>query len=209
MLRSRVLFIGAGCCLGACQLLLAQSTGTVRGVVRDVSGGIVPKASVSMVNAATQQKAQVLTTAAGTYAFAFLAPGTYSLAVEQPGFNRFQRENIAVDVAGMVEIDVTLQVGGATETVNVGAGAEQLQTNSSDLSHVVDNTMMNAVPLSSRNFTQILALSPGVTANVIDAGATGRNSVNISANGGRPWDNNVVLNGINATMRCRKGTTRG
>jgi hypothetical protein len=205
MLRSRVLSFGAGCCLAACQLLLAQSTGTVRGVVRDVSGGIVPKASVSMVNAATQQKAQVLTTAAGTYAFAFLAPGTYSLAVEQPGFNRFQRENIAVDVAGMVEIDVTLQVGGATETVNVGAGAEQLQTNSSDLSHVVDNTMMNAVPLSSRNFTQILALSPGVTANVIDAGATGRNSVNISANGGRPWDNNVVLNGMNADNAMSQG----
>ena len=55
------------------------------------------------------------------------------------------------------------------------------------------------------NFTQVLALSPGVTANVIDAGATGRNSVNISANGARPWDNNVVLNGLSADNAMSQG----
>lgn len=64
---------------------------------------------------------------------------------------------------------------------------------------------MTAVRLSSRNFTQILALSAGVTANVIDAGAVGRNSVNISVNGGRPWDNNIVLNGMNADNPMAQG----
>jgi len=191
--------------LAAAAPVLAQSTGSVRGVVRDTSSSVVPRASLSIVNAATQQKSQSLTSAGGTYAFAFLTPGTYTLAAEQPGFNRFIRENIVVDVAGVVEIDIALQVGTAVDSVSVAAAAEQLQTNSSDLSHVVDNIMMNAVPLSSRNFTQILALSPGVTANVIDAGATGRNSVNISANGGRPWDNNVVLNGMNADNAMSQG----
>ena len=205
MLRIPVLIITAAFWLASSSLVLAQSTGTVRGVVRDPSGSVVTKASVTIVNAATQQKTQAVTTAAGIYAFVFLTPGNYSLDVEQAGFNRFERANIAVDVAGVVEVNVTLQVGSATESVNVAAAAEQLQTNSSDLSHVVDNVMMNAVPLSSRNFTQILALSPGVTANVIDAGATGRNSVNISANGGRPWDNNVVLNGMNADNAMSQG----
>jgi hypothetical protein len=205
LLRIPVLIITVATWFASGNLVLAQSTGTVRGVVRDPSGSVVPKASVAIVNAATQQKTQAVTTAAGIYAFVFLTPGSYSLDVEQAGFNRFERANIAVDVAGVVEVNVTLQVGNATESVNVAAAAEQLQTNSSDLSHVVDNVMMNAVPLSSRNFTQILALSPGVTANVIDAGATGRNSVNISANGGRPWDNNVVLNGMNADNAMSQG----
>ena len=102
-------------------------------------------------------------------------------------------------------IDVTLEVGSPTETVTVTGGPEQLQTGTSDLGHVVDNTIMNAMPLSSRNFTQILALSPGVTAGVIDAGALGRNSVNISANGARNWDNNVVLNGMNADNPMSQG----
>jgi hypothetical protein len=89
--------------------------------------------------------------------------------------------------------------------VSVVDTAQQVQTTTSSLGHLVDNTMMNAVPLSSRNFTQVLALSTGVTANVIDAGATGRNSVNISANGRRPWDNNVVLNGVNADNAMSQG----
>jgi len=175
-----------------------QSTGTIQGVVRDPSGAIIPAAALTVTNAATLLTTKGETNSAGTYTFAFLPPGQYSLTAEQAGFARFQRENIRVDLAAVVVIDVTMQVGGAAETVTVEASTQQLQTSTSDLGHVVDNTMMNAVPLSSRNFTQVLALSPGVTANVIDAGAVGRNSVNISANGARPWDNNVVLNGMNA-----------
>lgn len=184
---------------------LAQSTGTVQGVVKDPSGGIVPAATVTLLNLATQQKAQATTTAAGTYSFAFLPPGEYSLTVDHAGFTHFVRDRIPVDVAGVAVVDVTLQVGAATETVTVAGAAQQLQSTTSELGHVVDNTMMNAVPLSSRNFTQILALSPGVTANAIDAGALGRNSVNISANGARPWDNNVVLNGMNADNPMSQG----
>jgi outer membrane receptor protein involved in Fe transport len=115
------------------------------------------------------------------------------------------RDNITVDIAGVAVVDIALQVGATTETVTVSGTAEQLQSTTSDLGHVVDDTMMTSLPLSSRNFTQVLALSPGVTANVIDAGALGRNSVNISANGARPWDNNVVLNGMNADNPMSQG----
>jgi hypothetical protein len=199
MNRFRILmFVLSTTWLLASGIAFAQSTGTVRGVVKDPSGAVVPGASVVLTNTATQQKTEAVTTTAGTYSFVFLPPGEYSLTVDRPGFNRFVRDKIPVDVAGVVVLDVSLQVGEVSETVTVAGAPPQLQTSTSSLGHVVDNTMMNAVPLSSRNFTQILALSPGVTANVIDAGATGRNSVNISANGGRPWDNNVVLNGMNA-----------
>ena len=177
---------------------VAQSTGTVQGVVKDASGAIVPGAIVIATNSATQQKTETVSNTAGVYSFSFLPTGEYSLSVEHVGFNRFLREKVIVDVAAVVVLDINLQVGVATQTVDVSSSAEQLQAASSELSHVVDDTMMTSLPLSSRNFTQILALSPGVTANAIDAGALGRNSVNISANGARPWDNNVVLNGMNA-----------
>ena len=184
---------------------VAQSSGSVHGVVKDASGAVVPSANVVLINTATQQKTETMTNGSGAYAFAFIPAGLYSLIVHHAGFTGFVRDQIPVDVAAVVVSDVTLQVGAPTETVTVTGVSDQLQTATSDLSHVVDNTMMNAIPLSSRNFTQILALSPGVTANVIDAGALGRNSVNISANGGRPWDNNVVMNGMNADNPISQG----
>ena len=183
----------------------AQSTGTIQGIVKDSSGGAVPDSAVVLTNDATTQLIRAATNATGTYSFAFLAPGGYSITVDHPGFARFVRQHITVDIAAVVVVDVNLQVGSSAQSVNVESQTAQLQTADSELSHVVDNTMMNALPLSSRNFTQILALSPGVTANVIDAGAIGRNSVNISANGARPWDNNVVLNGMNADNPMSQG----
>ena len=183
----------------------AQSAGSVHGIVKDTSGAIVPGANVVLVYAGTKQKTQTITNGAGAYAFAFVPPGEYTLTVDHAGFNGFVRDKIPVDVAATVVVDVTLQVGAATQTVTVSGAPDQLQSATSDLSQVVDNSMMNAMPLSSRNFTQILALSPGVTAGVIDAGALGRNSINISANGARNWDNNVVMNGMNADNPMSQG----
>jgi hypothetical protein len=191
--------------LFAANISFAQSTGTVRGTVKDPSGAIISGAKAVLTNGSTHQQLHTITADAGTYSFIFLPPGNYSLKIEQSGFSSFVRNDITVDVAGVFIVDAALQLGKTTDTVTVAEAPEELQTGTSDLGHVVDNTMMNAVPLSSRNFTQILALSPGVTANVIDAGATGRNSVNISANGARPWDNNVVLNGLNADNPMSQG----
>ncbi len=184
---------------------VAQSNGSVHGIVKDPSGAVVPSASVTLINTATQQKTDTLTNRSGAYAFAFVPAGLYTLTVHHAGFTGFVCDQVPVDVAAVVVADVSLQVGAQTETVTVTGAPEELQTATSDLGHVVDNTMMNAIPLSSRNFTQILALSPGITANVIDAGALVRNSVNISANGGRPWDNHVVMNGMNADNPISQG----
>ena len=186
-------------------LVLAQSKGGIRGVVKDPSSAILPGVNISVTNVATQQKTETISTESGTYAFPFLEPGDYNLVAELAGFNPVVRDKLHVEIAGTIVVDLTLQVEGRNEAVTVTEAAQQVQTTTSSLGHLVDNAMMNAVPLSSRNFTQVLALSTGVTANVIDAGATGRNSVNISANGRRPWDNNVVLNGVNADNAMSQG----
>ncbi len=202
--RSYGVALAALACLSF-NVAFAQSTGTIQGVVKDQSGANVPAAEIVLISSATQQKAQTKTNGVGAYSFVFLTPGEYSLSVDHPGFNHLVRERIVVDVAATVVTDVILQVGSVTQTLTISGAPDQLQTATSDLSQVVDNSMMNAMPLSSRNFTQILALSPGVTAGVIDAGALGRNSVNISANGARNWDNNVVMNGMDADNPMSQG----
>src|SRR5437016_2363768 len=176
--------------------LFAQSNGTVKGIVRDRSGAVLPGASVTLTNRATQQSLQSLSTEAGTYSFVFLAPGTYTLTVDIPGFRRLIRENIVVNVAETIVVDAALEVGDVAQEITVTSEAPLVQTATSSLGSVVEQVMVTAVPLSSRNFTQILALSPGVSSNVPDGGALGRNSVNIASNGARPIENSVTFNGM-------------
>jgi hypothetical protein len=185
-------------------VVLAQSNGTVKGILTDQSGKTAAGATVRLVNQGTQQAQETKTGDSGAYAFTFLPPGEYELSTELAGFKRFVRQ-VRVDIAATVTIDATLELGQATEQVSVVADVQQVETSTSALGRVVEQQLVTALPLSSRNFTQILALSPGVNASVANAGELGRNSVNISANGSRPYDNTVVLNGLLAENPMSQG----
>lgn len=173
----------------------AQSTGTVRGVISDESGAVLPGATVLIASVATGQTSETVTSAEGAYLFPFLPPGNYIITFSLPGF-REEKRTVTINVASTVALDVGLKVQGLDETITVTGGVPTIQLDTSSLGHVVENVMITAVPLSSRNFTQALALSPGVTSDVPDAAALGRNSVNISAGGARPFENSVVINGL-------------
>jgi Carboxypeptidase regulatory-like domain/TonB-dependent Receptor Plug Domain len=204
--RRLLLLLGFVALFGVCgSFAVGQSTGAVRGVVKDPAGAVLPNATVTLTNTGTDRKVQTTTNAVGGYGFTFLPPGDYRLTVDVTGFLAFVRDKIPVDVDGVAVIDATLQMGTTSQAVVVTGVPPQLDTTTSSLGTVVDDAMMQSIPLSSRNFTQILTLSPGVTANVVDAGALGRNSVNISANGGRPWDNNIILNGMDADNPMSQG----
>src|SRR5207249_3989912 len=95
-----------------------------------------------------------------------------------------------------VNIDIALEIGDLSQEVMVAGEAPLVQATTSALGHAVEQVMVTGVPLSSRNYTQVLALSPGVVASVPDAGAFGRNSVNISSSGARMMENSVVFNGM-------------
>ena len=104
-------------------------------------------------------------------------------------------------------VDAAFELGQTNTQVQVAAETQQVETSTSTVGLVVEQKLVEALPLSSRNFTQILALSPGVNASVANAGALGRNSVNISANGSRPYDNSLVLNGWSRRTRCLRAST--
>ena len=184
--------------------LTAQSTGTVTGLLTDPSAKSAPGAAVKLVNKGTQQLFATSSTQSGTYRFTFLAPGEYQLSAELVGFKRIVRE-LVVNIGGTVTVDAAFELGQTTEQVSVVADVQQVETTTSALGRVVEQQLVTALPLSSRNFTQILALSPGVNASVANAGELGRNSVNISANGSRPYDNTLVLNGLLAENPMSQG----
>jgi hypothetical protein len=182
----------------------AQSNGTVKGILSDAEGKSAPNASVKLLNLGTDQVVQTLARESGAYAFTFLPPGKYQFAAELPGFKRIVR-NLTVDIAATVIIDAAFELGQTTEQVQVLSDVQQVDTSTTTVGRVVEEKLVTALPLSSRNFTQILALSPGVNASVANAGALGRNSVNISANGSRPYDNSLVLNGLVAENAMSQG----
>lgn len=106
--------------------------------------------------------------------------------------------SIRVPATETTVVDVVLRLGTATETVDVAATPRFVQTESASLGHTTDAEEIASLPLANRNFTQILGLSPGVTVDLFDAGALGRNNQNIAANGARTTANNFQFNGIDA-----------
>jgi len=205
MRRTLAVLVTTVCVTAWAGIAAAQSGGAVSGVVRDTSGGVLPGATVVLTNVDRQQRREAVTTAAGIYNFAFVPAGDYTIGIDMQGFKAFIRQNVRVNLGGAVVVDAALELGTLSETVTVAAEAPQLQLTTSSLGSAVESKMLNGVPLSSRNFTQILALSPGVSSEVANAGSFGRNSVNISANGARPWDNSVVLNGLGADNPMSQG----
>src|SRR5438876_2877323 len=107
--------------------------GTIRGTVIDQSGGSVGGANVVAVNTGTGVKNATISTESGNYTIANLPPGQYSVEVEHPGFKKLVRENVRVDVAGVIGLDLPLQVGEVTDRVTVEAAAPLLKSESSDV----------------------------------------------------------------------------
>jgi hypothetical protein len=194
--RIEVLFSALLVWLLLAPLAMTQSNGTIRGVVKDPSAAILPGVGVTLTNIATQRVQTSVTTEVGAFVFSAVPPGQYSLAFELPGFKKLIRDNITLNVTEVATVDAVMEVGTVSSEVTVSEAAPLIQAQSAALGRVVESVLVTGVPLSSRNFTQILALSPGVASDVPNAGAFGRNSVNISSNGARPWENSVVFNGM-------------
>ena len=136
--------------------------GSVVGSVTDQSGAAMPAANISLINLGTADRRVIQTDASGGYQFVNLVPGQYRLEVEKTGFRRFSREPIAVEVQSTVRIDVPMQVGDITQTVEVSAQTPLLQTEDASLGKVVEARKVLEMPLNGRNVFGLVALVPGV-----------------------------------------------
>jgi Carboxypeptidase regulatory-like domain/TonB dependent receptor len=125
--------------------------GTITGTVLDPGGAVVPAATIEAKNSATNETYNAGSTGTGNYTLASLPAGTYELTVNAAGFKKYVRPNITVQVAETVRVDAALEVGATSDTVTVNAEAALLKTESAELSHQVDYTEADAIPLFTLN----------------------------------------------------------
>ena len=177
--------------------VLAQTSGTISGTVKDESGAPIPNAKVLVRSTGVAESRETVSSGTGQYVFPFLAPGNYQLEVSLPSFSTAVAQ-VVLGVTERVAVDVVLKPSTVAERIEVTSAAPLLQTESSALGRVVDGTSVKELPLSSRNFTQLLALSPGTSGPLNDAGALGRGTQNISSGGARLGSNSVYIDGVDS-----------
>ena len=136
--------------------------GSIVGSANDASGSAVPQATVTLTNLGTAERRNGATDASGNYQFVNLVPGQYRVEVEKPGFRRFSREPITVEVQSAVRIDIPMQVGDVSQTVEVTGQTPLLQTENASLGQVVESRKVLEMPLNGRNVFGLVALVPGV-----------------------------------------------
>jgi hypothetical protein len=136
--------------------------GSVVGTVNDASGAAVAQSSVTLINAGTADRRTSQTDQSGAYQFVNLTPGQYRVEIEKPGFRKFVRDNILVEVQSTVRIDVSMQVGEVTQILEVNEQTPLLQTENASLGQVVEARKVLEAPLNGRNVFSLVALVPGV-----------------------------------------------
>jgi Carboxypeptidase regulatory-like domain/TonB dependent receptor len=180
-----------------CSLLLAalpamtQSTaGRILGTITDLSGAAVSGATVVVTDVQRGSSRTLTTDDSGDYVAAELAPGTYKIRVEAKGFKTAERPNLVIEVATDVRSDFSLQPGAVSETVIVQEEVPLLNTTSSTLGGTLSNQEINDLPLSGRNYENLLQLRPGVMRY------PGGGFSTTSANGLRAEDNAYFIEGL-------------
>ncbi|MGH9455328.1 MAG: carboxypeptidase regulatory-like domain-containing protein, partial [Terriglobia bacterium] len=186
-------------CLFISAPLLAQTTGTLRGTVRDPSGAVVPSAKVVAAQEETDLSRSTISGPAGDYAFPALAVGRYRLEIDAAGFQKFVRGDIDVTLGHVVVIDPQLDLKTLKNTVTTHATAPLVETTSTQLGAVMGERAVTGLPLNARDTYQLLQLQPGVESEIGANLFYGSDQPGaVSVNGGRGRSNNFMVNGADA-----------
>lgn len=181
-------FIGLACAAGA----QTPTTGAIAGVVKDPSGAVLSGAGLNLSNAAGVRR-DTTADATGHYAFLLLPPGRYSLKASKAGFSETV-EDVPVRITETTEADISLRI--AVEKVVVEVQAAQEVTPAEGT--VIQQEQIRQLPLPTRNFQQLLTLTPGTSGPVQNSAELGRGAAPIYVNGNRATSNSVVINGVDA-----------
>jgi len=179
--------------------LFAQAYfGTVSGVLTDASGAVVAGAKVVLTDQQKGFKFNATSDESGRYLFRTIPPGQYSVSAEAKGFDKSQTTKVRVDINENATANLTLKVGGATQTVQVTAEAQTIQTNDAETGQVVNRRFINDLPLIDRNVIELVNLAPGVTEmdDQCDVTCTG---TNFASNGSRGATADILTDGASVT----------
>jgi hypothetical protein len=185
-------------------MLFAQSfTGTIIGSIKDSSGGVIPRATVTITNQQTDRQESVTADLEGRYTSLPLPPGQYRVEAGIQGFRRAAQGDVSVQVNSTVVIDFTLEVGELTDAIEVSANATLLETNTGTVGKVVDNRRILELPLNTRNVYSLIFLTPGVAGSI----GNNYNSMGYTVNGARPTMMDTVIDGVTASFPTVNGFT--
>jgi outer membrane receptor protein involved in Fe transport len=204
-MRLAVFFTGKRSALVACTLLVVttfcisafaqRTTGTLRGQILDPQGAVVPSAKVTVTNQATGVDTPIASSSSGVFDAPSLIPGKYTVTVEATGFKKYVRKDVNVSADQINQADVRLDVGAASETVEVTSGTAEVQTNSATLANTYSSqdvlSLPNAGGVLNGSPLNLAVLAPNVVAQ--PGGVTGMGG---SVGGTRPRDNNFTVDGV-------------
>lgn len=172
----------------------AQTSGTIVGTVTDSSGAVVSGASVQLTNTGTGAVVERTTNSMGEYNFVALPPGQYRIRGSHPGFSPVVVSGITLEVNQTSRYDLKLPVGATQQTVTVHSNGAVLQTETSDVGQVIDNTQITHLPLNGRNFLQLASLTNGVASQGA-RGASYSAGPQYTSVGGRVTQNSILVDG--------------
>lgn len=196
--------------LSGAQVVAQVSSAELSGTVMDTQGAVVPDAQVTATNTGTNIERTTTSGKNGEYLLTPLAAGSYSIKVDARGFSTLVQSGIVLQVNQQAKVNLTLQVGQATETIQVTSTPPLLESQSSTLGTVVNDKLVNQLPLNGRNFVQLATLSPGVNGLGYSASGTimggsrpddKRPASNIFSNGNREGSNNFLYDGADNNER--------
>jgi hypothetical protein len=189
-----LLFFGVGA-------IQAQfDNGSVVGTIHDATGAVLPGANVAITNVATGQVTKATTNASGDYEAPSLHVGVYTIKATDAGYSDAVANNITISVGGRQRIDLEMKVGAAETTVEVSGVALQVETETSERGQTITNAQSEALPLVSRNYSDLMGLVTGVRQAPTAATTTAINSLvragAYNVNGQRSVFNNFLLDGM-------------
>jgi hypothetical protein len=183
---------------------LAQTLGTISGEVRDSTGAVIPNATVTVTNKATNAIRTTSSNAVGLFDFPALPPGPYTVKTELDGFKTATRD-IELQVQQAARVDFTLELGTISEVATVAGVAPLVETQNAAIGTVIENRRIVELPLNGRNYLQLVALSPNVSAEFANGGQASsrqggtRATQQLSISGQRREFNYYTLDGVDNT----------
>lgn len=212
--HARILLLGVLSVLLNAAVLVAHAddTGRITGTVRDQTGAVVPDAQVRLISDSTHQTQKLQTDTVGLYSFPVVSIGTYTIKVTASGFKPLEKTGVVVTIRSNLIEDITMLIGGESETVEVSASGTQVETAETELGETLESQRITAVPLNGRSYTDLLSTQSGVTpisTSAAQSGSSGGSFASaiapsggldpgqFSIGGQRESANGFVLNGVN------------
>ena len=171
--------------------------GRISGTVTDPADAVVPNAKITITNEATKAARTSTTDASGSYAADDLQAGSYSVTAEQRGFKTIYQAGIALAAGARLTVNLVLEVGAASETVEVQGSAEAVNTTSGEIGRNIDSQQVQKAALNQRNYAQLVSLIPGAALTTFDQTSltTGMSTTAASVNGNRADGNLFTVDG--------------